>query len=146
MRWWAIRHDTFTEGPTPDIKIFLVYHTARYANPLENSLGIRKGLFGVVHAYADRRLEAKNQVMIAHEILHTVGATDKYDPGTQQPIFPDGYAYPDARPRYPQDTAEIMGGRIPLSATRSKMPPMLGDTVIGPQTAREIKWITASIE
>lgn len=143
MRYWAFQHDTFAEGPSPDIKIYLIYHDARSSDPLENSLGIRKGMFGVVHAYADRRLEPKNQVMIAHEILHTVGAKDKYNLATQQPIFPQGYANPDARPLHPQKIAEIMGSRIPLTETRSKMPPSLNDTIIGPQTAREIKWITA---
>jgi hypothetical protein len=141
MRWWVYQNDTFTEGPSPDIKIFLVYHDARVPKPLENSLGMRKGLFGVVHAYADSRLESKNQVVIAHEILHTVGARDKYDLATNQPIFPDGYANPDRQPLYPQQVAEIMGSRIPLSKAQSSMPPNLNFTVIGKKTANEIKWI-----
>jgi len=141
MRFWVFQHDTYTAGPSPDIKIFTVYHDARRQNPLENSLGIRKGLFGVVHAYADYRMEPKNQVVIAHEILHTLGARDKYDLATQQPIFPDGYADPDRQPLYPQPYAEIMGSRIPLSKDRSQMPPNLKFTVIGKKTAHEIKWI-----
>ena len=141
MRFWVYQNDTFTAGPSPDIKIFLVYHDASVPNPLENSLGIRKGMFGVVHAYADYHLEPKNQVVIAHEILHTVGARDKYDMATQQPIFPEGYAYPDRKPPYPQQVAEIMGTRIPITDKKSKMPPNLQFTVIGKKTAREIKWI-----
>jgi len=141
MRLWVHQNDTFSEGPSPDIKIFVIYHDARVPNPLENSLGIRKGLFGVVHAYADSRLESKNQVVIAHEILHTVGARDKYDMATRQPSFPEGYANPDRQPLYPQQVAEIMGSRIPLSKTESRMPPNLNYTVIGKKTAREIKWI-----
>lgn len=141
MRFWVYQHDTFTAGPSPDIKIFAVYHDARRPNPLENSLGLRKGLFGVVHAYADYRLEPKNQVVIAHEILHTVGARDKYDMTTGQPIFPDGYANPDRKPLYPQPFAEIMGSRIPISKDQSQMPPSLQYTVIGKQTAREINWV-----
>lgn len=141
MRLWVHQNDSFSEGPSPDIKIFVIYHDARVPNPLENSLGIRKGLFGVVHAYADYRLESKNQVVIAHEILHTVGARDKYDMATRQPSFPEGYANPDRQPLYPQQVAEIMGSRIPLSKTESQMPPNLNYTVIGKKTAREIKWI-----
>lgn len=141
MRFWVYQHDTFTEGPSPDIKIFTVYHDAGTPDRLENSLGMRKGLFGVVHAYADYRLASKNQVVIAHEILHTVGARDKYDMATQQPVFPEGYANPDRLPLYPQQAAEIMGSRIPLSKTQSSMPPNLNYTVIGKKTAREIKWI-----
>lgn len=141
MRLWVYQNDTFTEGPSPEIKIFTIYHDAHSATPLENSLGLRKGLFGVVHAYADYRLEPKNQVIIAHEILHTVGARDKYDMNTHQPLFPDGYAYPDRQPLFPQQVAEIMGSRIPLSKTQAEMPPNLNYTVIGQKTAREIKWI-----
>ena len=141
MRLWVFQNDTFTEGPSPEIKVFIVYHDPRSGKALENSLGLRKGLFGVVHAYADYRLEPKNQVVIAHEILHTVGATDKYDRATRQPIFPDGYAYPDRQPLYPQQVAEIMGSRIPLSKTNATMPPNLNFTVIGKETAREIKWL-----
>jgi hypothetical protein len=141
MRLWVFRNDTFTDGPSPEIKIFTVYHDARSGRALENSLGLRKGLFGVVHAYADHRLAPKNQVVIAHEILHTVGASDKYDRSTRQPIFPDGYAYPDRQPLYPQQVAEIMGSRIPLSQTKATMPPNLNFTVIGKKTAREIKWV-----
>jgi len=37
--------------------------------------------------------------------------------------------------------AEIMGRGIPISKTQSTMPPNLKYTVIGKQTAREIKWI-----
>jgi hypothetical protein len=141
MRLWVFQNDTFTAGPSPEIKIFIVYHDPRSGRALDNSLGLRKGLFGVVHAYADYRLAPKNHVVIAHEILHTVGATDKYDRATRQPIFPEGYAYPDRKPLYPQQVAEIMGGRIPVSKTSATMPPNLSFTIIGQETAREIKWI-----
>lgn len=140
MRWWVFSHDTFKEGPSPEIKIFVLYHGPESPERLENSLGLRKGMFGVVHAYADIRLESKNHVVIAHEILHTLGASDKYDLATGQPIYPDGFAHPEREPRYPQQGAEIMGGRIPLSPTQSTMPPNLNYTVIGSKTAREIKW------
>lgn len=146
MRLWAYQNDTYAQGPSPDIKIFVVYHDARTSKLLENSLGIRKGLFGVVHAYAKYRMEPKNHVVIAHEILHTVGAKDKYDLETRQPIFPEGFADPESRPLYPQQLAEIMGSRIPLSQTQSKMPPTLNHTVIGEQTAREIKWNQTPVE
>ncbi len=140
MRFWVYQNDTFTAGPSPDIKIFTVYHDTS-ASLLEDSLGMRKGLFGVVHAYADYRHAPRTQVVIAHEILHTVGARDKYDMATQQPVFPEGYANPDRLPPYPQQVAEIMGRGIPISKTQSAMPPNLNYTVIGKQTAREIKWI-----
>ncbi len=140
MRWWVFRSDTFPEGPSPEIKIFTLYHAPGTDEQLENSLGIRKGMFGVVHAYADFGLQPKNHVVVAHEILHTLGASDKYDPATQQPIFPDGFAEPDKSPPYPQQLAEIMGSRIPQNENEAIMPPSLDFTMIGSKTAREIKW------
>lgn len=43
-------------------------------------------------------------------------------------------------PLHPQRYAELMGGRIPLSASRAEMPGRLGDTLVGPLTAHEIGW------
>lgn len=141
MRWWVYRSDTYSDGPSPEIKIFVLYHAPGGEEPLENSLGIRKGMFGVVHAYADFGLQPKNHVVIAHEILHTLGASDKYDPATRLPVFPDGFADPEQSPPYPQQLAEIMGSRIPQTANDAIMPPSLDFTVIGDKTAHEIKWL-----
>jgi len=82
----------------------------------------------------------QNNVVIAHELLHTLGATDKYDPGSNQPRFPDGYAEPGRQPRLPQEYAEIMAGRTPLSATQSVTPDGLEHARVGPATAAEIRW------
>ena len=141
MRWYVHQSDTFKEGPSPEIKIFVLYHAPLEQERLENSLGIRKGMFGVVHAYADFGHQSRNHVVIAHEMLHTLGASDKYDPRTRQPVYPDGFADPDQSPPYPQQLAEIMGSRIPLSESDAIMPASLDFTVIGEKTAREIKWI-----
>ena len=48
----------------------------------------------MVNAFADNVLEEKNVVLV-HEILHTLGATDKYDSKTSSPLYPDGYADPE---------------------------------------------------
>ena len=140
MRVWVYRSDTFAESPSPEVKIFVLYHPRGEEERLENSLGIRKGMFGVVHAYADYGLQPKNHVVITHEILHTLGASDKYDAATQLPRFPDGFADPEQSPLYPQQLAELMGGQIPQSEDQANMPPTLDFTIIGDKTAREIKW------
>ena len=106
-----------------------------------NSLGLEQGMIGVANTYASAKLDNRNQVVIAHELLHTVGAQDKYDPKTNQPLHPHGYAEPDADTLYPQRWAEIMGGRIALSPNTAVMPRGLRETVIGDQTAKEIQWI-----
>ncbi len=76
---------------------------------------------------------------IVHELMHTLGATDKYGQANM-PVHPQGYAEPYRDPLYPQRKAEIMGGRIPLSAHKSKMPEKLGEVVVGEYTATEIYW------
>jgi hypothetical protein len=106
-----------------------------------HSLGLQAGLLGVVYAYADESLNEPNNVVIAHEVLHALGATDKYDAETNQPLFPQGYGEPDAEPRYPQAWAEIMAGRIAISDDEAEMPDGLADVLVGPETATEIRWL-----
>jgi hypothetical protein len=97
-------------------------------------------LFGIVNVFADREMLGSNDTVIAHELLHTLGATDKYDLSNNQPRHPDGYAEPDKQPLYPQSFAELMGGRIPLSADTSQIPESLHQVVINRSTALEIGW------
>ena len=79
-------------------------------------MGLTKGLIGVVYAFAAPEMNGENNVVIAHELLHTLGATDKYRPADDAPRFPDGYGDPQQVPLYPQRTAELMAGRRMLSA------------------------------
>jgi hypothetical protein len=140
LRWWAWRHDE-TAGPKPQIRLFVLFHDPDRTPALPHSLGLQKGLIGVVHVFAGRLMASQNQVVMAHELLHTLGASDKYDPATNLPIHPAGYAEPQRRPRHPQELAEIMGGRVPLSDTEAEMPDSLEQVVVGPETAAEIGWI-----
>lgn len=124
----------------PQIALFLVYHDPALAPVLPHSVGLQRGLSGVVHLFATHSQDGQNAIVTAHELLHTFGATDKYgDRGA--PLYPSGYAEPLRDPRYPQRYAEIMAGRVPLSANRQEMPDDLSQTLVGPATAREIGWI-----
>jgi hypothetical protein len=145
IRYWAYSVDTY-EGPAPDIKMFVVYYDPKEHKELDHSLGLEKGLVGVVNAFASSTMEGENNVVIAHEILHTLGATDKYNYKNDMPLYPDGYAEPERDPLYPQEMAEIMACRIPLSEGKAAMPEGLFNTVIGRKTAQEIKWMEASPE
>lgn len=138
LRWWARGIDADQPGPRADARLFVVYYDPERRQVLDHSTGLQEGLVGIVHAYAARSLAARNNVVIAHELLHTLGATDKYDFGTLQPSFPDGYADPQQQPLHPQRRAELMGGRIALSPGEVEMPAGLGSVVIGPATALEI--------
>ena len=140
LRFWAFVNDNF-DGPKPDVQMFVVYYDPDTHNTLRHSLGIQKGMIGVVNAYAGRALAQRNNVVIAHEFLHTVGASDKYNKANNQPVYPDGYAEPERAPLHPQRKAEIMAGRIPLSDHQAVMPKSFSTSSIGAKTAREIRWI-----
>jgi hypothetical protein len=141
MRWWATGATDEQDRIAPDVRIFVRYHRPDLAVALENSVGLQKGMVGIVNGYASRRHHGTNNVVIAHEFLHTLGATDKYSPADGQPVAPDGLAEPDRKPLYPQRYAEIMGGRIALAEDDSVIPKNLDFAVIGPLTAREINLI-----
>ena len=139
MRWWASSVTSDQDSPDPDVRIFVRYHAPQDFEVLENSVGLQKGMVGVVNAYAGRRHAGSNNVIIAHEFLHTLGATDKYNPATGQPNFPLGFSEPERSPRFPQRFAEIMGGRIPVSEDDAMIPKSLKYVTIGSVTAQEIR-------
>jgi hypothetical protein len=139
LRFWAWRHDAYP-GPHPDVRVFAVYFDPALTPRLEHSVGLKEGLIGIARVFAATHMTNENNVVIAHEILHTFGATDKYDRATGQPVVPDGLAEPRQIPLYPQQMAEIMGGRIALSESRADTPPSLELAVIGAKTAAEINW------
>lgn len=141
LRWWVWRVTRNDPGPFARIRLFVVFHDPSLRSEVPHSHGLRELLVGVAHVFAGRRQRASNQVVIAHELMHTLGATDKYDPATNLPLFPAGYGEPARLPRYPQRFAEIMGGRLAVTPTRAEMPAGLRATVVGPDTAREIAWV-----
>lgn len=140
LRWWVYRHSGQVLPQLGKIRLYVLFHEAHEGRMLDHSLGLQKGLVGVVHVFASDSMASRNQVVIAHELLHTLGATDKYDPATNQPLFPDGYAEPAREPLHPQNEAEIMAGRIPLADDRAVMPRSLDQSVIGAATAHEINF------
>ncbi len=140
LRYWSIVKDEY-QGPKPNIRIFVLYHKLENNKLLQHSIGLQKGMVSVVHAFASEKMAARNNVVIAHEMLHTLGASDKYDLSNGQPIFPDGYGDAQQQPLLPQQLAEIMGGRIAISETEAEMPKSLRQTLIGTVTAREIGWV-----
>jgi hypothetical protein len=140
LRYWAFKKDTY-DGQK-DIQIFVLYKKTRTdAETLEKSLGLKKGLIALVRSPAGASAEPYTNFIIAHEMLHTVGAYDKYDKKTLFPRFPEGFAEPDIEPLYPQEMAEIMGGRIPINKREYAQVQSLDQVVIGEKTAKEIKWI-----
>jgi hypothetical protein len=140
MRWLATRLRWQRDGPSGDIIVFAVFHEPSEGVALDRSTALNKGLIAVANLFADRTAHGTNQIVFAHELLHTLRATDKYSPTSNAPLYPDGYAAPEARPLLPQTKAELMAGRIPRDEQRADMPASLLEVVVGPATAREIGW------
>ncbi|TLZ03683.1 MAG: hypothetical protein E6K36_06945 [Gammaproteobacteria bacterium] len=147
IAWWSLKLRWFaahaTEVPgraSPRIRIFVLYHDPATLDRVPDSHGLQKGLIGVVHAFAQAPMAGSNNIVIAHELMHTLGASDKYDLGSGAPLYPIGFAEPDREPLYPQGRAEIMAGRRALSRQDFEMPQGLRDVVVGPATALEIRW------
>jgi hypothetical protein len=139
LRYWAWRASGHVDEPE-DIRLFVLYHDPALTPQVPHSLGLTKGLIGVVYAFATPEMDGENAVVIAHELLHTVGAGDKYLPGTDAPRFPEGFGDPNQVPLYPQRFAEIMAGRRMLSAEQWQQAANLDEVLIGPATALEIRW------
>jgi len=139
LRYWAWRASRHAHEPE-DVRMFVLYHDPAVTRTVPHSLGLTKGLIGVVYAFAAPEMTAENNVVIAHELLHTVGATDKYDPADDAPRFPDGFGDPGQTPLFPQKYAELMAGRRMLARDRWEQVSNLDEVVVGAATALEIRW------
>ena len=59
MRWWANSIAGEQDSIEPDVRIFVRYHTPHADLVLENSVGLQKGMVGVVNGFAHRRYRAR---------------------------------------------------------------------------------------
>ncbi len=140
LRLYARRNSHPAGRPAPQIRVFVLYHDPAFTAAVPHSVGLQKGLVGVVHAYAAADMTRPNNVVVTHEMLHMLGASDKYDLESLAPLYPIGYAEPDRNPRFPQSLTEIMAGRYAVDASTFEMPESLAEVRVGPQTALEIGW------
>ncbi len=146
VAWWSLklRYWAFglgSDGLPADVRLAVRYFDPQRSPRLPHSLGLAEARVGIVNAFADEAYRGSNRVVIAHELLHTLGASDKYDPASNLPRHPEGYAEPLQEPRHPQRRAELMGGRIPLGGGEARMPASLDEVLVGPVSAREIGWL-----
>ncbi|MCP4982394.1 MAG: hypothetical protein GY935_18090 [Gammaproteobacteria bacterium] len=139
FRAWATHRAWTSDNDQGDVELFVSYYDTETTQSLRHSVGLQGGLIGIINAFADRSYRGSNQVVITHELMHTLGASDKYG-ADNLPLHPQGYAWPESKPLHPQRQAEIMGGRIPLSPGQVRMPQSLSEVVIGRYTAAEINW------
>lgn len=135
LRFWVWRLPAAT--PRPDVRLFVHYwDPARSHVPASH--GLERGRIAIAHVFASAAERGGNEVVMAHELLHTLGATDKYHPVTLEPRFPEGFADPTAQPRDAQRHCELMAGRFPGGGAPPRQPAGLRECLIGITTAREI--------
>jgi hypothetical protein len=99
----------------------------------------REGRRGVVVAGLNETELGLELVATLHEVLHCVGATDKYD-AEGRAVVPGGLVDPDASPLYPQPFGEVMVGEVPETEGSGRPIRSLAEARVGPLTAREIGW------
>lgn len=139
FRWFAWQHSP-NMMVKPNIRLYALFYDPVLHPTLSHSTALNKGRIGRVNVFGDAQYARQNAVILAHELLHTLGATDKYDLKTTLPRYPEGFVEPTKTPLYPQQFAELMAGRIPISENSAQIPKNLNFTVIGNQTAQEIGW------
>ncbi len=140
FRTWVYHNSPATPVPA-DIRLYVLFYDPATHPVLKHSTALSKGRVGQVNVFASKAYRQQNNVVIAHELLHTVAATDKYDLSTNLPTYPQGYAEPDKQPLYPQTLAELMAGRTPITESRAVIPDGLLQTLVGSLTAKEIGWV-----
>lgn len=99
------------------------------------------GRTGSVEVELDETMVDLALFVATHELLHTLGASDKYDERGLV-LVPDGLADPDRRPLYPQVAAEVMSRNVALGPNQERPPVSLAELRVGTATAREIGWLS----
>lgn len=94
---------------------------------------------GLVRVELDPSMDVLAAAAVGHELLHTLGATDKY--GAQGPVTGDGFYESSREPLYPQERAEIMAREIPTGPGVARLPDFIAELGVGRRTAIEIGWI-----
>ena len=110
MRWWAWRVAAGDPLPPPDIQLFAIYYPEVTGQPLPDSLGLSKGLVAVARLFAGQGSADANQVVIVHELLHTLGASDKYDLPERPPAGAGRSRRPVAGSQVSADAGRDHGG------------------------------------
>ena len=139
FRFYAWKQHINKDG-SPSVTLFLNYYDPKTTSTLKHSTALQNGRIGSINLFAANKQSEQNRVVLVHELFHALGASDKYDLNTGLPHYPDGYANPNQNPLHPQVKAELMGGHIAFSETKSAMPEFLNQTVVNQKTAQELGW------
>ena len=123
-----------------DARIYVVVRPAT-DQALVEGFSEHGGRIGIAFVELDPDTVDTALFVAAHELFHTLGATDRYGPDGRA-LVPDGLAEPHRVPLYPQQKAEVMARARPLSPNEEARPEVLDELAVGEVTAREIGWRT----
>ena len=113
--------------------------TTERAPRFVEGIGEAGGEFGVISVDLDLGMVEQAWIAVIHEVLHTLGANDKFD-DEGHALVPEGLVEPRKVPPYPQRFAEIMVGELPLAPATGRLATGLSEVAVGALTAREIGW------
>lgn len=142
--WRTLRRIDEATGPASgpaDARIYVALEAAvAGARTFAEGSGALGGEVGMVRAAVVPGDATLALAAIAHELLHCLGASDKYD-AAGHAEEPQGLVEAGRTPRYPQRFAEWMVGEVPTGPGRGRLPASLDELAVGEATAREIGWI-----
>ncbi len=98
------------------------------------------GRIGIARVQLDDSTIDLGLFVVAHELMHTLGASDRYDEFGRT-LIPEGLGNPEQRPLYPQQTADVMARNRVLEPGTEIPPETLEELSVAPQTAAEIGWL-----
>jgi hypothetical protein len=137
----GVNADVGVEANRFDATIYMVARSPKAAaGATVEGASQEGGTVGVVEVELDRSMVDFALFVTTHELLHLLGAKDKYD-ASGRSLVPEGLAEPELRPLYPQRHAEVMARNVALSPTSERPPESLSDLKVGVTTAREIGWV-----
>ncbi len=123
-----------------DVRIYVLVRPPTSAlRQMVEGFSEQDGRIGTVSVELDVDSADFALLVVAHELFHTLGATDKYD-AQGHSLVPLGLAEPERSPLFPQSFVEIMARNRPVSASEERVPERLAELRVGPTTAREIGW------
>jgi hypothetical protein len=145
--WWYLFSIDYSLGlPTSsyDSRVYVVAEPpASSATQLIEGYGEDGGRVGIVQVELDEAIVDMALAVAVHELMHTLGASDKYDERGDV-LVPFGLAEPSREPLFPQQYVEVMARNRPLNPSSFVNLDSLDELKVGPTTAHEIGWLGAT--
>ncbi len=139
--WLALARRFGVEPRDFGARIYVIYRFGDGGDLAAHSMGSEKGRVAVVNIDLDEVNPAYAALTLAHELAHTLGATDKYYADSFYSAWPEGYVEPYMEPLYPQRYAELMAVDRPLAFDVEVEVTSLEQVRAGHRTAAELGWI-----